>query len=381
MCDRLGTNTGLALLVVLALHTPARAQEAAPARLQRAMDACANGFVDGEAITSASIGVFHAGRSRLAHYGELDPALGNAPTATTVYEIASITKLFTGLLVSHALVEGKLTLDQEVAPLLPEAYDNLAFGGAPVRVRHLLTHTAGLPFQLDAADARERETWGPDLPARLNAVAPDYDEEHFWADLHSVVLTAAPGTNSAYSNVSANLAASVLEHVYEAEFRDLVREKILAPAGMTDTTWELDADQVTRKAPGFGEGGAPVPDTIVKLWGAADGLKSTPADLMRFLRLQLEDPSPAIERSRETLFADASQSLACFWHVERRANDSPRFIYHGGAFGAQNVLLLIPERELGISIVTNRCDAETAGRLFAALEALLAELQPLDAER
>lgn len=189
-------------------------------RLRRAMDECAAGLLAGPALHSVSIGVFEDGEAQLAHYGTLEPEASDPPTDTTLYEIASITKIFTGILVGHALVEGKLTLDQEIAPLLPGTYDNLQFEGAPIRLRHLVTHTSGLPFSLHAEEVLARETWGPDLPARLNALAPEYDEERFWNDLGAVVLVEPPGTTSRYSNAGTDLVAAVLERVYETDFRD-----------------------------------------------------------------------------------------------------------------------------------------------------------------
>ena len=74
----------------------------------------------------------------------MDKGKGNIPTDSTIYEIASVSKSFTGILVAQAVLQ-RLNINDDIRKYLSEDFSNLEYEGKPVRIKHLLTHTAGLP--------------------------------------------------------------------------------------------------------------------------------------------------------------------------------------------------------------------------------------------
>lgn len=90
-----------------------------------------------------SIGIIQADQIQEVHKGQL--LNGRAPNSSTFYEVASLTKTFTGTLLAHALVEGKTTIDQDIRLHLADSFPNLAYQGNPITFRHLATHQSGLP--------------------------------------------------------------------------------------------------------------------------------------------------------------------------------------------------------------------------------------------
>lgn len=343
--------------------------------VQAAVDAWGERLVADPMLTSATIGVLNRGEITLSHFGTLESDGEAAPAADTLYEIASVTKAFTGMLLGQALVDGKLKLDTEVAPLLPGTYDNLQYAGEPIRVRHLVSHTAGLPFLMHSEDQALRDAGGSDLPTRLNAIAASYTKERFWKDLHDVRLSEPPGTRSAYSNTGTELAAYLLETVYGTEFRELMRAKVFTPGGFQDSTWNVATTELHRLAPGFGEHRARQPIALLKLWSAAAGLKSSPRDLMRLIRLQVEEPSPAARKALTPVYELDGRGTGCFWNFSRQPGGATHHFHHGGAFGAQNVVAFSPEDRFGVLVITNQSDRDTAGKLYPAVNGVLEALE------
>lgn len=94
---------------------------------------------------SVSIAVLKDGESTIKHFGELAIGKGNKPNDSTLYELASVTKTFTGYIAAKAVLDKKINLDDDIRIYLNEPYPNLEFKGDPIRIKHLITHTSGFP--------------------------------------------------------------------------------------------------------------------------------------------------------------------------------------------------------------------------------------------
>ncbi|NJN34345.1 MAG: beta-lactamase family protein [Saprospiraceae bacterium] len=126
------------------------------------------------------------------------------PNNNTLYEIGSITKTFTGLLLAQAVFEKKIDLMADIRQYLPEKYPNLTFEEHPILIQHLANHTAGLtsfPYE--------------DIAAKPNFDAQNpykhYTSDHALAHLHTVKLERKPGEKAEYSNFATGLMGIILE--------------------------------------------------------------------------------------------------------------------------------------------------------------------------
>jgi CubicO group peptidase (beta-lactamase class C family) len=146
----------------------------------------------------------------------------------TIFDLASITKLFTSIAVLQLVEEGTVTLDAPVAQYLPEFATN---DKQDVTVRQLLTHTSGL----DADPVPPLWQGYPDIPARRQAV------------LHSA-LKNPPGTVYLYSDINLMTLGFLIEQLSGRSLDQVVREKITAPLGMTDTGFAPPAARLDRIA-------------------------------------------------------------------------------------------------------------------------------------
>lgn len=190
-------------------------------------------------IHAVSVTVVQAGQFHTFHYGRLPS--GDAPDDGTLYEIGSLTKTFTGLLLAQAVREGRVDLDAPVSRYLPDVEaSRLVRNGKAVTLRHLATHMSGMPNLLACQDQDAVE-------ARRTCLAA-HDDRDFLARLESVELRSDPGNAYLYSNAGARLIGLILERVYGASFPELVRQRILSRIGAPDIRCGSGADNSDRLA-------------------------------------------------------------------------------------------------------------------------------------
>ncbi len=334
-------------------------------------------FMKGKNINSVSIGVYNAGQTFTAHFGELQQGAGNSPTDETVYEIASVTKTMASYLVAKAVREGKISLDDPVTGFLDGSYENLTYEGTPITIRHLLTHTSGLPGFLPEALNAVFTNKDPEAPFKYQTLEQAYSKEAFLQDLEQVVLASRPGEISAYSNTGAELVGYILESVYQTDIQTLLKESIWDAAGMENTFIHGDEQQKAQLVKGYWMGNTrPSPNFEYNLWCTGSGVKSSLADMLQYLAFQLEAPDAVVSTSREVLHeVSTGNSIAYFWNV-RVDRYGKFFHHHGGTGGVQNWLFVFPKYDLGISIITNHSDYSTPGRLSKAAKRILQEIVP-----
>lgn len=166
-------------------------------------------------IPGAAVAVIRGGRlEKLAAYGTASLESGAPVTPDTPFQIASATKIFTGVLLMQLVEEGKLGLDTPISTYLGEVPP----AWRPITVRHLAAHAAGLKPQMVGAH-------GQDLATVLKAA-------------QAVPLAAAPGAVSAYGSDDFSVLALILEKAGGRPFPELLRERIWKPLGMTRTGFE-----------------------------------------------------------------------------------------------------------------------------------------------
>lgn len=195
--------------------------------LQLSIDQNAHVLLSDSKISAVSVGVYKDGKKYIRHYGELDKGKGNAPTNQTIYEIASVSKTLTGVLVAKAVLEGKLKLEEDIRTYLKEDFPNFAYNGQPIKLKHLLTHTCGLPQFLPESINALMTEFNEELPFRMNEIQEQYSRQAFFNDLHKVKLDTLPGTSYGYSNVDTELVAHILENVYQTPFDELLQATLV----------------------------------------------------------------------------------------------------------------------------------------------------------
>ncbi|MDI2131452.1 serine hydrolase domain-containing protein [Yinghuangia seranimata] len=210
-----------------------------------------------------------------------DHAGDDVPGPDTLFEIGSITKVFTALLFARLVGRKTVALDEALADALPSGARVPERGGVHITLQHLATHRSGLP----------RLPKGMLLKALLKPNTPDpyahCTADHLIGGLARTRLGAPPGRRFRYSNLGGGLLGMALAHRAGTDYETLVLREIAAPLGMVDTVVAVDAARAKRTAAGHSRTGEPVPSWRLMDLVGAGGLRSTAADLTLFARAHL----------------------------------------------------------------------------------------------
>jgi CubicO group peptidase (beta-lactamase class C family) len=323
-----------------------------------------------------SVGIYNANKVYTYNFGEVEKSKGQRPTEHTIYEIASITKTFTGVLLSQAVVENKVKLDDDVRKYLDGDYPNLEFNGHPIRLVHLINHTSRLPFVLPDRPELFKNPDPIELPKILTKIESSYTRADFYADLHKVKLDKVPGTEFKYSNCAAQLLGFILERLYGMPYEQLVIRKIAKPLRMRETSITLSEAEKKRLAKGHYENGSiALPGTPQSQ--AAGGLRSSVSDMLKYVKFHLNENNEVIRLSHQPSWGDIqSYASGLNWQMIKPAGKPRKIWQSGGSFGFSSYCAVFPDLNLGIVLLSNESDQNSQGRLNAMAEEILAGLTP-----
>lgn len=208
------------------------------------VDKAARSYFKNLKTVGLSVGVVKDGSFYVYNYGEAEKGGGKLPTADSFYEIGSITKTFTGILLAQAVADGKVKLDDDIRRYLDGSYPNLEFQNLPVTLRHLATHTSGIPSATDnVKDINYLNPW------------ENFSGEQLLDALHRVKLDRRAGEKFEYSNSAVGLLGNILERVYGMSYEKLVKKYIAEPAGMKETKISLSEAEMRRFVKGHNNEG------------------------------------------------------------------------------------------------------------------------------
>lgn len=202
-------------------------------------------------------------------------ARDDAPGPNALFEIGSVSKVFTSLALACAVTRGELRLDQQAADLLPGG----ALDGHRITLEQLATHTSGLPRLPSGL-----------LPRALFPMADPYARftpEVLLASVPRPRRRGRPGEKWKYSNLGGGLLGLALATRVGCDYDQLIRTEIGEPLGLSDTVVVPDEDQAGRTAPGHTRWGRPTPYWNMAALAGAGGLRSTAVDLAIFVCAQL----------------------------------------------------------------------------------------------
>lgn len=257
------------LLPILSLSTAGAM--AAPA-LDAAIRERAETLVRDGKHVSLVIAVIEGKDSAVYGFGRARPGDKGVPDADTVYEIGSVTKTMTGLLLADAVVAGKARLEQPVAELLP-AYAIPSFGGQNITLSQLATHFSGLP-RLPANLA----------PAQPNNPYADYSTALLRAFLAGHALARAPGASYEYSNLGYGLLGTALAEQAQLSYEELLQARIFRPLGMASSSALTTPALRACLAPGHLADGKPASNWDFQAIAGAGAVRSSARDMVAYMQ-------------------------------------------------------------------------------------------------
>ncbi len=338
------------------------AAQVAPLLASQLVDALVVGLVDGERTFVFGFGKVGAGAS---------------PDGATVFELGSVSKVFTGILLADAIERGEVAADAAIVSLLPMGITAPGSGERPITLLDLAAHRSGLP------------SLPPAIEARVHTADPyaGYGEDALLRDLARARLRAAPGRQVHYSNWGYGLLGYLLASRAGAPYAATLMTRVLAPLGLVDTFQQVPAGRAGRHAAGHDALGRVAPFwTFTPAMAGLGGLRSTTNDLLRLTRLLLDahaagggrrgKPAPlaaALRRSLEPLpgadeasAAPEAVAMAMGWQIDGAGRR-----WHNGSTGGFHAYLGVDlERRHGVVLLAATSTAQVdrlVGPLFELL--------------
>ena len=305
--------------------------------------------VDNQRSSGIVVGLLEPdGRTRVVAYNERkhgEPAFD----ARTIFEIGSITKAFTGALLADMVARGEVKLDDPVAKYLPTDVRMPTRAQKQITLLDLATQSSGLPrlpSNMKPAD-------------RANPYA-DYSVAQLYEFLGSHELRRDIGAEYEYSNLGVGLLGHVLARRAGKSYEDLVRERILAPLGMTSTSITLSPQQRARLAPGHSSAGDTVANWDLPTLAGAGALRSNVEDMLKFLAANINGAKAGTPRIHDAFVArrpagNATMDIGLGWHILKRPDRN--IVWHnGGTAGYRTFTGFDPVARRGVVVLTNSAE-------------------------
>lgn len=331
-------------------------------------------------VVGIAAGLVDAAGRETAAMG-LRAADADSVDAHTLFQIGSVTKVFTALALAERIEAGGIRPGTSVAQHVPDSIDVPVRNGTPMTLTHLASHTSGLPRLPDNLDEID------EIPDPLNPYAA-YTTEALYDGLDGATLDAVPGSTYAYSNFGMGLLGQILARANGTDYETAIIDRVATPLGLSDTRVTLSDASSTRVAVSYRADGEAVPDwSFSSAMAGAGALYADVSDLLTFIDAQCgrgdvpDGLRRAIDRSHTVLYDapdDAPQpsfDVAYGWHVLTR--DGRRYLWHNGAtLGSRSFVAFAPEACAGVVLLTNTGLPPDAAQAFErlALDALDARL-------
>jgi CubicO group peptidase (beta-lactamase class C family) len=303
--------------------------------------------VDDGRATGLVLGVMEAdGSTRVVSYG--NPGAGALPLDTgSVFEIGSVTKIFTTTILADMVQKGEVTLDAPAQQYAPAGMTLPALNGKAITLAHLAEQNSGLPR----------------LPSNMSFADmsnpyADYTTEQLNTFLASHTLRREPGAEFEYSNLGMGLLGNLLANRAGQSYEQLVKARILDPLGMSMTGITLTPEMRAHLAKGHAGPDTPAVNWDLPSLAGAGALRSTATDMLKFLAANLGEPQTDLERAmrlaqqpRFPISPNAKIGLG--WINVTTKNGS--FIYHDGGTGGYGAIVgMDPTRNIGVVLLGNR---------------------------
>jgi CubicO group peptidase (beta-lactamase class C family) len=297
------------------------------------------------------VGVIDAKGRRVVSYGSLEKGDKRPLDGDTLFEIGSITKVFTSLLLADMAQRGEVKLDDPIAKYVPSTAKIPQRGGRQITLVDLATHTSGLPR----------------MPANFNPKDPanpyiDYNDDELYAFLSSYELTRDIGVKFVYSNLGFGLLGQGLARRNGTDYETLVESRICQPLDMTSTRITLTPEMEKRFAAGHSSDLVTVSRWDLTSLAGAGALRSSTNDMLKFLAAAMGYSHTSLAPAFKTMLSVKRPTGQPFldsalgWVIDTRGGGE--IIWkNGGTGGYRTFIGYSPKSGVGIVALSNASTA------------------------
>src|SRR5918911_1060862 len=305
------------------------------------------------------VGFVDPNGTRIFSFGNMSTAHNIPVNENTFFNIASITKTFTTLLLADMVKQGIVNLTDPIEKYLPANVKVPQFNGQKITLEDLATHTSGLP------------EYPSNLLNNKGEINPNYNVTQLYQALSNTKLTRAPGSQFQYSSFGTGLLGRILSLKSGGiPYEQLVKDRILNVLGMNDTKIALSQNEINTRFPvGHMAGKEITTPTIPTMLADCGGFRSTAPDMLKYISANLGLIHTTLDDAMQFghlirhpgIIANPmnySEYLALGWRV--LTNYGTEVIAHTGALPGWNAnVAFIPAKQIGVVALCS-CDPTDA---------------------
>jgi D-alanyl-D-alanine-carboxypeptidase/D-alanyl-D-alanine-endopeptidase len=322
------------------------------------------------------VGVIDEKGPRIVSYGWTDWDKKTEVNGDTVFEIGSVSKVFTGTLLADMAGQSEVSLEDPVAKYLPKAVKVPSRDGKEIRLVDLATQTSALPRMPDNFTPQD-----PDNPYA------DYTVEQLYDFLSHCALTRDIGAEYEYSNLGMGLLGHALALRAGTNYEALMVRRICDPLGMPNTRITFTPEMKAHLAPGHNAAGKAVENWDIPTLAGAGAIRSTAAELLKFVAanagLTKTDLLPAMQLAHQARHKTDGEGgeIGLAWQITKA--DGGTNIWHNGQTGGYHSFIgFDPEKMRGVVVLANsETSIDDIGRHLLNGKAPLAKMNPVEGHK
>ncbi|TDQ77236.1 serine hydrolase domain-containing protein [Sphingobacterium yanglingense] len=316
--------------------------------LDEYIDSLALTYIQQKNAQALAIGLIHKGKTNTFYYGEtIKGDTLSLPKENTLFELGSITKVFTATLLADLVERKVITLDDSISKYLPDSLAQNQYL-QKITFKDLANHTSGLP----------RIPSNLDKVPKFVATAPyaQYGRKELFSYLKNIELKDVPGNNFEYSNTGFALLGELISSISKKTYSQCITEVITSPLGLLNTVEKINYK--TQSIPKvYSLTGTEVPLWQWQAFAGAGGLKSTITDMMKFVQAQFKMPENRLEHAMAltkqfTYYLPPSTDIGLAWHMNM-LEDVVQYWHNGATGGSSAFLALVPDSKSAIIVLSN----------------------------
>lgn len=308
-------------------------------------------------IPGIAVALYYEGKSELYNFGVTDKATKSLITPATLFQIASITKVFTATALAVEVEKGKMALNDPVAKYLPKMPLGLPLD--QITLQELATHTSSLPR--DPGDGKRIPSTQEEVMTFLKNWTPSY----------------TIGSRYVYSNLGFGVLGYALADLERKPYYEVLQTLILNPLGMYSTFINIPPPFMQYFAQGYTKEGRIAVRHPPNAWPAGGALRSTSADMLKYLKANLGVSGPielqkAMQFAQQGLFkAHKNLVIGLGWQRFTTKKGELFIDKDGGVPGFSSYIGMVPEKKIGIVILANKGKGDITATGRKILELLL----------
>ncbi|MFY9571841.1 MAG: serine hydrolase [Blastocatellia bacterium] len=316
------------------------------------------------------VGLIDEKGTRVISYGKLSQNSTKTVDGDSVFEIGSVTKVFTATLLADMVERGEVSLNDPISKYLPKSVKTPTREGKEITLAQLSSQISGLP-RLPGNMAPKDQT---------NPYA-DYSVDQMYAFLSSYWLTRDPGAQYLYSNLGVGLLGHILALRAGTDYETLVKTRISQPLNMGSTRVKLTSEMQARLATGHNGVLKAMPNWDLPTLAGAGALRSTVNDLLKFVAANLDLKRSALQAAMQKTHQPqhetgaAGLEVGLGWHILKRYE--AEIVWHnGGTGGYHSYVGFDKQKRKGVVVLSNSTnDIDDIGRHLLESQYPLAKIE------